>query len=764
MNPALFYTVGSEELFVYPSVTNPSPSSDTLGVSLNPVLSIHVMNLKGNPMNVQFMTNASGSWQVIGSNLSVGNGTYSQQTTVFTSYSTWYWWGVNDGGYWTNTTYRFCTGGVPGLWWNNSWLYRKSIIIDHTRVTVELSNFPMLIDVTDTDFIGKVQSDGDDFVFTTFDGVKLNHEIELYNASSGHLIAWVNVTSLSSTVDTVLYLYYGNAVCGSQENKVGIWDAHYRMVQHLKETSGTHYDSTVYGNNGVPQNGTIQGTTGKIDGADWFDGTNDYVDVGNVGATADWTVSFWAKSDDVARVAIYPIGLTTNKGIGMGGTHFTIANDFYIYDGTTTIHGGPSVKVGAWYYITVVKNGGSYSVYVNATPVVTGSLIDIDLSDLNIGQRSDNMLWFKGTLDEVQISDIPRSAGWLSTTYNNQMNPGAFSVLGNEEQMLPIWNVTMRFTASGDLNDYVVFGESSDASDGQDGYDVPKPSVPSSPYIYAWFSTNLSEPYDTLWVDYQRYPGTSKVWDLYVLFTDSIAKTITIQWDPVPLQNSEYTVVTLRDVDFSLNTSMLTNNSYTYLATPSTVHHFMIICTTVPLEYVHIVPLKPQWNLVSLPISPPYSKAKIIVSYLGVNYTWQQAVNNSIVLASVYGWNATVQNYLLTETMQPGHGYWMYAYSACELRVLTNKSNIDNNITALRVYWNLVGSPFDTPVTKANIIVFYNSTEYTWPQAVNNSIVLASIYGWNATLQNYQLVDILHPGDGYWLYAYYVCVLKKKVI
>ena len=78
-----------------------------------------------------------------------------------------------------------------GGWWDNSWFYRKTLTIDHTKVAGSLTNFPVLVDVTDTDLSAKAQSDGDDVVFTDSSDDKLNHEIELYNGTTGHLVAWV---------------------------------------------------------------------------------------------------------------------------------------------------------------------------------------------------------------------------------------------------------------------------------------------------------------------------------------------------------------------------------------------------------------------------------------------------------------------------------------------------------------------------------------------------------------------------------------------
>jgi len=222
------------------------------------------------------MTNTSGSWQVIGSNTSVYDGTYSQTPTTMDEYTKKYYWCVNVsdvGGNWTNVSYCFTTIHEPGGWWDSDWLYRKPIIIDHTLIDEALVNFPVLISSdSDGDLAVHAQDSGADLIFTDYDGNRLNHEIELFNHTDGQFIAWVNVTSLSADTDTVLYLYYGNSLCSSQENITGTWSSDYRMVQHLNETSGLHYDSTLYGNDGTNY-GSIQDAEGKIDGGNVFNGT-----------------------------------------------------------------------------------------------------------------------------------------------------------------------------------------------------------------------------------------------------------------------------------------------------------------------------------------------------------------------------------------------------------------------------------------------------------------------------------------------------------
>ena len=106
----------------------------------------------------------------------------------------------------------------------------------------------------------------------------------------------------------------------------------------------------------------------------------------------------------------------------------------------------------------------------------------------------------------------------------------------------------------------------------------------------------------------------------------------------------------------------------------------------------------------------------------------------------------------------------MYAYVDCDLWITSNISNNDDHITDLLEEWNLIGLPYDISIDKENLTVHYNGTDYTWQQAVDNGTVLGFIYGWNVVGQSYVLTDVLHPGEGYWMYAYYDCILKKEML
>jgi hypothetical protein len=342
--------------------------------------------------------------------------------------------------------------GGSETWWNTSLSYRKGITIDHAKVNAALSNFPVLIDVTDSDLASKAQADGDDIAFTDENAVKLNHEIELYNSGNGHLVAWVNVPSLSSTVDTVLYMYYGNAGAANQENVTGVWDSNFMMVQHLSETSGMHYDSTANDNDGTALNGTLQGVSGKIDGADDFDGTNDCVRIPHdstlAGYTEAMTASVWIKpDDDTSRQNILCkwVTSTDDRGWLIEINSATQVQFLASYDGTITGYGDWQYPfnptIGNWYYWTIVWESDAIPrFYVNGVEVSTTGTDTVSQIYSSTGAPLDigNCTYyadrsFDGIIDEVRVSNVALSAGWIATCYNNQQDPSSFYTVGTEE-------------------------------------------------------------------------------------------------------------------------------------------------------------------------------------------------------------------------------------------------------------------------------------------------------------------------------------------
>lgn len=350
-------------------------------------------------------------------------------------------------------------------WYNANWQYRKKITLNSDNISgsSSLTNFPVLISFTDTDLITKARNDGWDILFTAGDELtKLSHEVESFNGATGELNAWVKLPTLSPSVDTDIYMYYGYALASNQEDVTNVWDSNFMAVQHMEESSGGSdavLDSTINDNDGTDVNSPTFGVAGIANGAISFNGANaEYINIGNdssLDITGTITVESW----------IYPTTGGAYRGIvtkyqaapgesyqlwfnGSGNIEFSVRVDPAGPPSPGTFAaavGAPSLD--QWTHVVGTYDGTNVNLYVNGVKTigdaVTGA-IESTTSDVTIGSVYDNSSSydFIGTIDEPRISNLSRSSDWITTTFNNQDNPGDFLGLGSEEIPLSASTVT----------------------------------------------------------------------------------------------------------------------------------------------------------------------------------------------------------------------------------------------------------------------------------------------------------------------------------
>ncbi|MGV8141081.1 MAG: DUF2341 domain-containing protein, partial [Candidatus Woesearchaeota archaeon] len=417
-----------------PMIKDEAPADNSNDIPLGPTLSILTYDFQKDPIDIDFEINDGNGWQPIGSYNDVNRGTYSADTSGFvTEYDTQYQWRVttDDGNGNINTkTFEFTT--LSETPWNMpSWLYRKQIVIDHTKVTADLTNFPVLIDFTDAAVGLHAQPDGDDLLFTSADGVtKLNHEIETFTSTDGKLLAWVNIPFLSSTQDTILYMYYGNSDASNQQNIEGVWDSNYLAVHHLEEISGAVTDSTSNNNDGTPLNGVSQNIVGKINGGDQFDGSNDRTQLPKVfNSETQFTIEGWINSESKQGYAISQWASNTGAFL----QYYPPEGNFQFWVNYNAIKISSSSN--NWHYVVGTYDGTTARLYVDAgTPATSVATLTWPNLNTYIGDRSTFDRQFKGKLDEVRISNIARSQSYIATSYNNQNSPSTFISVGSEEK------------------------------------------------------------------------------------------------------------------------------------------------------------------------------------------------------------------------------------------------------------------------------------------------------------------------------------------
>jgi len=184
--------------------------------------------------------------------------------------------------------------------WLSGYNTRRKITIDHTKIDSDLTDFPVLVKLTSSNFdFSKANSDGYDIRFTEDDGTTLlKYERERHDSANQIAEYWVKIPSVSSSADTEFYIYYRTTDTADGADPTNVWDSNYELVTHMKDDPDTSHvaDSTANNNDGTKKaaNEPIE-ADGKIAKAQDFDGSNDYISCGTDIGLTRWTLEAWIK-------------------------------------------------------------------------------------------------------------------------------------------------------------------------------------------------------------------------------------------------------------------------------------------------------------------------------------------------------------------------------------------------------------------------------------------------------------------------------------
>lgn len=131
--------------------------------------------------------------------------------------------------------------------------------------------------------------------------------------------------------------------------------------------------------------------------------------------------------------------------------------------------------------------------YINGAQVPTVGTATIPSIFNNVGAPLDigrstytTDRYFKGTLDEVSLSSVSRTASYISTSFNNQQNPTAFSALGAEETLETSYTLTVTLDGSGSVT------KNPDETFYPSGTVVSLTAVPADGWVFTGWSGDLS--------------------------------------------------------------------------------------------------------------------------------------------------------------------------------------------------------------------------------------------------------------------------------
>jgi RHS repeat-associated protein len=345
--------------------------------------------------------------------------------------------------------------------YTSGYQYRRTIVLSHAQVpNTDQTDFPVLISgvysyLANVSNGGLVQNpSGFDIVLSADpEGASnLDHEIDSYDPVTGTVNFWVRIPTLSHTVDTVIYLFYGNpSVTISQENKAGVWRNGYVSVYHLSNGTTLSAADSLDANGGANQGATA--TPGMVDGGANFNGVTSYIALpaaafGNYpvsGSTTSYSLSFEVSfktassgvilgQDDGAMPGGSPGGYVPAIYVDTAGD---VRASMFWHGAAQQIVSSVAYSDNQWHSLIDTYSNGEETLYVDGSASGTQSVSEVSYASaysyfLGADETSGWLAaaggwsYLNGALDEVRISNVSRSSDWIATEYANESSPSGF--------------------------------------------------------------------------------------------------------------------------------------------------------------------------------------------------------------------------------------------------------------------------------------------------------------------------------------------------
>jgi len=345
--------------------------------------------------------------------------------------------------------------------WLTGWDQRVKITIDSGDITANLTNFPVLIYLSAS---SGINSEDITFVFdevganslkiaaTTSDGTTECYvEVEKWDSGNEKGWLWVKVSSISSIVDTDIYLYFdndhadNNAHVGVTNSEVAenVWDANFEFVSHMRDDPDTSHirDSTTNDVDGTKAGAGQPAVTvnGIIDDAQDFDSGNpDYISMPSTIFEDDTVgcMECWAKRDSAGVIGI-PL-MSSDEATEANYIGIQWRDDDKIWFQVRLAAGYEFIRETVnswadtdWHHLAMVQDGIAVKFYVDGALEAAINVIapnDMGAWFDDVGAILDNVAIgmarilnpvspFAGLIDEVRISDVVRSGAWIKATY-----------------------------------------------------------------------------------------------------------------------------------------------------------------------------------------------------------------------------------------------------------------------------------------------------------------------------------------------------------
>lgn len=335
------------------------------------------------------------------------------------------------------------------VWHDENYDKRIQLTIDNSKVDEDLTDFPVLIHLSNdsgithadvTSVFGELTTSGSRTKIAVYtvsgtEDVQCYTEIEKWTVTAsgvGESWLWVKVPTISSGVDTQLYLYYdkdasdNTSYIGDTNSTPAsrVWSNSFELVYHMSNGASdtTVYDSTFNSYDGTKTASNLPNEVGgKIgDAQSYYDGSV-------LGRITVGTTTFKETNDFTVEALINPDTISSNRPI-------VSRTNGAVYDFMCTINTGGYmgfyttgwvsstnvlVTTGSWQHLAWIKSSTIVEYFHNGSK---DSQDNVAAVSYNIALPTNVGWWhasypYDGDIDEVRLSSCVRSPAWLESTY-----------------------------------------------------------------------------------------------------------------------------------------------------------------------------------------------------------------------------------------------------------------------------------------------------------------------------------------------------------
>ena len=235
-----------------------------------------------------------------------------------------------------------------------------------------------------------------------------------------------------------------------------VWDNSFKMVQHMADkTTSTIIDSTINANDGTKgsANNPLE-TAGMVGNGQTFS-TDTIITMGTFNDNG-FSISLCVKPSNITTGQYVTEGTNDKRSILLGSQegYFNIFNNGYPTGTAAELQ--IAATINEWQNIVYGSDGTNILGYKDGEPIVThaGNLNCSDVFSYYIGSHSTGVTYFAGIIDEVRISNVLRTAGWIKATYNSLFD--TLLTYGDEETAPAGWPHKWNGVTIGKLNGAVL--------------------------------------------------------------------------------------------------------------------------------------------------------------------------------------------------------------------------------------------------------------------------------------------------------------------